>query len=286
MRAGHVVLVVGLALLLGFAFPSEAAGTLDRIKTSKTISFGYREASIPFSYTGDDNQPWGYSVELCTRVAAAIVRQFNLDELQLQWIPVTPETRLAKLKSGEIDLECGATTSTLSRMEEADFSLPIFVDGCSYLSRRSSGIKRLADLAGKKIAVALGTNSERIFAEALVQQLLGAELVRVADHAQGVAAISQGNVDAYASDRSLLIRLALQSGHQSDWSIAQETLSYEPYALMMRRNDSAFRLVVNRELARLSRSREIHTLYERWFGTVSRPGAYMESLYFLNGLPE
>lgn len=286
MRAGSVAWVMAMTLFLGSSLPSEAAGTLDRIKTSKTISFGYREASVPFSYTGDDNQPWGYSVELCTRVAAAIVRQFNLDELQLQWIPVTPETRMAKLKSGEIDLECGSTTSTLSRMEDADFSLPIFVDGCSYLSRRSSGIKRFADLAGKKIAVTLGTTSERIIAEALVQQSLGAELVRVSDHAQGIAALSQGKVDAYASDRSLLLGLALDSGQQSDWSIGPETLSYEPYALMMRRNDAAFRLVVNRELARLSRSREIYALYDRWFGAVSKPGTYLESLYFLNGLPE
>lgn len=266
---------------------AQAAGTLDKIRASKTILLGYREASIPFSYSGDDNQPWGYSVELCTKVAAAIVRHLALDELQLQWVPVTPETRIAKLKSGAIDLECGSTTSSLSRMKEVDFSLPTFVDGGAYLTRRSSGIRRLADLAGRKIAVAAGTTSERAIAEALMQgKVGGTQLIKVSDHQQGLVALAQSAVDAYVSDRSLLIGLALDSGKQTDWILGPETFSYEPYALMMRRNDADFRLVVNGELARLSRSREIFTIYDRWFGFLAQPGERLESIYFLNGLPE
>jgi len=275
-----------VATALSFPLSALAAGTLDKIKASRTISLGYREASIPFSYTGDDNQPWGYSVDLCTRVAAAIVKQLGLEELQLQWVPVTPETRVAKLKSGAIDLECGSTTSSLARMQEVDFSLLIFVDGGSYLTRKASGIKRFEDLAGKRIAVAAGTTSERTIAEALTQHQVGAQLVKVSDHQQGLAAMVQGKVDAYASDRSLLIGLALDSGNQSDWVLGPETFSYEPYALMMRRNDADFRLAVNRELARLSRSREIYTIYDRWFGYLAKPGVKLESVYFLNGLPE
>jgi len=286
MRLRRWILLASTTVGLCLAVPVHAAGTLDKIKASQAIALGYRETSIPFSYTGDDNQPWGYSVDLCTRVAAAIVKQLGLEELQLQWVAVTPENRIAKLKSGEIDLECGSTTSSLARMQEVDFSLPTFVDGAAYLSRRTAGIKRIEDLAGRKIAVAAGTTTERTIAQVLKQYKLDAQLVKVSDHQQGIAAMVREQVDAYASDRSLLIGLALDSGNQNDWSLGPETFSYEPYALMMRRNDADFRLAVNRELARLSRSREIYGIYDRWFGFLSKPGPRLESMYLLNGLPE
>jgi len=276
------------ACLTALCLPLQAtaAGTLDKIKLSKTIALGYREAAIPFSYTGDDNQPWGYSIDLCTKIAAAIVRQIGLEELHLQWLPVTPETRTGKLKSGAIDLECGATTSSLTRMEEVDFSLITYVDGAGYLARRGAGIRSFDDLAGRPIAVAAGTTSERTLSETLQQRKLMAQVTRVSDHSQGVAALKQGKVDAYVADRSLLIGLMLDSGTQSEWLLGPETLSYEPHALVMRRNDADFRLAVNRELARLSRSREIYTIHERWFGFLGKPSATLDSVYHLNSLPD
>lgn len=286
MRLRRWILLASTTVGLCLVTPAHAAGTLDKIRAAQAIALGYRETSIPFSYTGDDNQPWGYSVDLCTRVAAAIVKQLGLEELQLQWVAVTPENRIAKLRSGEIDLECGSTTSSLARMQEVDFSLPTFVDGAAYLSRRTAGIKRLEDLAGRKIAVAAGTTTERIIAQVLKQYKLDAQLVKVSDHQQGIAAMVREQVDAYASDRSLLIGLALDSGNQNDWSLGPETFSYEPYALMMRRNDADFRLAVNRELARLSRSREIYGIYDRWFGFLAKSGPRLESMYQLNALPE
>lgn len=286
MRLQHWILSVATSLLLGLSMPAQAAGTLAKIKASKTLLLGYRQASVPFSYTGDDNQPWGYSIDLCTGVAAAIARELRIDKLQLRWLPVTPENRIAKVLSGEVDLECGSTTSSLSRMEEVDFSLPIFVDGASFLSPGRAGIKSLKDLAGKKIAVAVGTTTEHSLIEALRKDGVAAEMVKVGDHQQGIDAMTEGRVDAYASDRALLISLALDSGKQDTWSLAGEIFSYEPYALMMRRNDADFRLLVNRELARLSRSGEIRAIHERWFGVLGKPAAILESLYCLNGLPE
>jgi len=286
MRLQHSWHWLVASLLLSLTPLVEAAGTLDKIRASRTIALGYRESSIPFSYTGNDNQPWGYSVELCTRVAAGVARQLSLEELQLLWVAVTPETRIAKLRSGEIDLECGSTTASLSRMQEVDFSLPIFVDGTSYLSRRAAGITRIEDLAGRKIAVAGGTTSERTLAAALAQHRIRAELLTVGDHQHGLEALLQGRADAYVSDRALLIGLALDSASRTDWMIGSETFSYEPYALMMRRNDADFRLVVNSILARLSRNREIYEIYDRWFGYLAKPGARLDNLYYLNGLPE
>jgi glutamate/aspartate transport system substrate-binding protein len=123
-------------------------------------------------------------------------------------------------------------------------------------------------------------------AEALRKNRVGAQLVKVSDHQQGLNAMIEGRVDAYASDCALLIGLALDSGNQDSWSLASEVFSYAPYALMLRRNDADFRLLVNRELARLSRSGEIHAIHERWFGVLGKPGEILESLCFLNGLPE
>ena len=273
-----------LALLLPAAV--QAKGTLDRIKASGSISLGYREASVPFSYIGNDRQPAGYSVELCSKVAAAIGQQLKLADLKIRWVPVNPANRMDKLKAREIDLECGSTTASLSRMKDVDFSLMIFADGGSYMTRADSDIKSFSDLAGKKLAVATGTTTQRTIAEALKSANVPAEVVLVKDHADGMAALAQGKVDAYASDRALLVGIALGSGNSSAFHLASEFFLYEPYALMLRRDDHDFRLAVNRELARLFRTREIYPIYERWFGAVAKPGPTLESLYFLNGLPE
>lgn len=286
MKLRHWVVSVATGLVFCFPMLTQAAGTLDKIKASRTLTLGYRQASVPFSFAGKDKQPWGYSVDLCTSVAAAISKQLGLDDLQLKWVPVTPETRIGKVVSGEIDLDCGSTTSSLSRMEKVDFSLPIFVDGGSYLAPGAAGIKSLKDLAGKKVAVAVGTTTEQSLAEALRKNGVSARLVKVSDHQQGIDAMNEGRADAYASDRALLIGLALDSGNQDTWSLGGEIFSYEPYALMLRRNDADFRLAVNRELARLSRSGEIYAIHERWFGVLGKPEPRLNSLYFLNGMPE
>ncbi|HNI72456.1 MAG TPA: amino acid ABC transporter substrate-binding protein, partial [Accumulibacter sp.] len=220
------------------------------------------------------------------KVAAALIRQLNLDELQLQWMPVTPESRIAKLKSGQIDIECGSTTSSLSRMEEVDFSLPIALEGLGYLSRRSSGIRRLEDLGGKRVVVVLGSPGERALTEVATKKRLFVDVVRVTEHQQAVATLLRGRADAYVADRSQLVGVALDSTNPSDWSLGSDTFSQEPVALMVRRNDASFRLAVNRELARLSRSREIFVIYDRWFGFLAPPGPLLENLYLLNVLPE
>jgi ABC-type amino acid transport substrate-binding protein len=278
--------IAALAAVMLFPAVTRAEATLDRIKASGTISLGYREASVPFSYVGNDREPWGYSVELCSKVAASIRKELKLADLKIRWVPVTSGNRISKLKAREIDLECGSTTATLSRMKEVDFSLIVFADGGSYMTRADSGIKNFGDLGGKKLAVATGTTTQKTITEALKRGNVAAEVVLVEDHDDGVAALAQGKVDAYASDRALLVGIALGSGNSSAFKLASEFFSYEPYALMLRRDDQDFRVAVNRELARLFRSGEILAIYERWFGAVAKPGPTLESLYFLNGLPE
>lgn len=274
--------------LLGFLLAGAwaQAGTLDKIRNSGTIAMGYREASIPFSYVGDNRQPAGYSVELCQRVAESVKRQLGLAELQIRWVQVVPENRMEKLVSGEIDLECGSTTHTLARQEQVEFSLLTFADGGSLMMKRGSRVNGLADMGGKKIGIVPGTTTERALQNALSRLNVQAKMVKLRDHADGVAALMKGKVHAYASDRVILFGLVLGSGNQKHLRLTEELFSYEPYALMMRKDDPAFRMAVNRELARLYRSEEIYAIYDRWLGVLGTPGPLLKSLYFLNGLPE
>lgn len=278
--------LAALALLLSCAGAWAQAGTLDKIKKSGTIALGHREASIPFSYLGDNRQPVGYSVELCQRVAESVKRQLGLAELKIKWVQVVPENRMEKLISGEIDLECGSTTNTLSRQERVDFSLLTFADGGSLMMKHGSTLKGLADMGGRTIGVVPGTTTERTLRDALSRHKVMAKTVPLKDHAEGVVALMRGKVDAYASDRVILFGLVLGSGNQKNLRLTEELFSYEPYALMMRKDDPAFRLAVNRELARLYRSEEIYAIYDRWLGVFGAPGPLLKDLYFLNGLPE
>jgi ABC-type amino acid transport substrate-binding protein len=275
-----------MALLVAAAGAWAQAGTLDKVKRTGTISLGHREASIPFSYLGDNGRPAGYSVELCQRVAEAVKRQLGLADLQVKWVQVTPGNRVEKLVAGEIDLECGSTTNTLSRQEQVSFSLLTFADGGSLLMKIDSGLDSLADMGGRKIGVVPGTTTERNLAEALARGNVKAETVKLKDHAEGLVAVMEGKVDAYASDRVILVGLVLGSGNQKSLRLSRELYSYEPYALMMRKGDPAFRLAVDRELARLYRSEEIYAIYDRWLGVLGTPGPLLKALYFLNGLPE
>jgi len=193
---------------------------------------------------------------------------------------------MAMVANGSIDLECGTTTNTLSRQEQVDFSHIIFVDGGSLLVSTASNINSLSDVAGKRVAVIPGTTTEKVVAEALQKANVEAELIRVREHSDGIAALESGAADAYASDRVILIGLALTSKDPTRLALAEQYLSYEPYGLMLRRGDTDFRLAVNRVLSRLYRSGQIYPIYERWFGAVDRASPLLQTMYLLHGLPE
>jgi glutamate/aspartate transport system substrate-binding protein len=275
-----------LGCLTSPAFGQPIQGTLDKIKSVKAITMGYREASLPFSYVGDDKKPVGYAIDLCTRVAASIQQQLGLNDLQINWMPVTPENRMALVVNGTIDIECGTTTNTLSRQEEVDFSHMTFLDGGSLLVSTASNITSLSDIAGKRLAVIPGTTTEKVVAEALQKANVEVEVIRVREHSDGIAALESGTADAYASDRVILIGLALTSKDPTKLALVEQYLSYEPYGLMLRRGDVDFRLAVNRALSRLYRSGQIYPIYERWFGAVDRASPLLQAMYLLHGLPE
>jgi glutamate/aspartate transport system substrate-binding protein len=261
-------------------------GTLKKIKTAGTLALGYRESSPPFSFVGADKRPIGYSIDLCLHVAGAIQKALGLTDLKLSWVPVTPDTRIDAVARGSVDLECGSTTASLSRQEKVDFSLMTFVDGGSLLTMAAGTFRGLDDLSNRRIGVVPGTTTEKALAEFLAKEFVKVRMVNVKDHAEGLAALEARSIDAYASDRAILMGLAITTGDPKRFALANALFSYEPYGLMLRRNDAAFRLVVNRALADLYRSARIGSVYDRWFGAFGRPSPALQSMYLLNGLPE
>ena len=272
-------------VLTGTAIAQELDGTLKKIKTSGTFTIGYQVSAPPFSFPGPDKRPVGYSIDLCTHVASAIQQQLGVN-LKLDWVPVTAENRIDMVAQGKVDIECSTTTASLSRQEKVDFSLMTFVDGGSLMAKADTNIRGLPDLAGKRIAVIPGTTTETALAKFLKEEFVTVELVRVKNHVEGLAAVEKGSAHAFASDRGILIGLAITSKDPAGFAFASLLFSYEPYGFMMRRNDAAFRLAVNRALAGLYRSGGILPIYERWFGAFGKPSPAIQAMYLLNGLPE
>jgi glutamate/aspartate transport system substrate-binding protein len=273
-------------ILAGPVVGQDLDGTLKKIKTSGTFTIGYREAAPPFSFPGPDKRPVGYSIDLCMHVASTIQKQLGMADLKLNWVPVTAENRIDMVAQGKVDIECGTTTASLSRQERVDFSLMTFVDGGSLLTAAGANLRGLADLTDKRIAVIPGTTTEKALADFLKREFISVKVVPVKDHLEGLAAIEKGLADAFASDRGTLIGIAVTSKDPTRFALANVVFSYEPYGLMVRRNDAAFRLAVNRALAGLYRSGGFVPIYERWFGGFGKPSDAIQAMYLLNGLPE
>jgi len=277
--------LVFLLAAAGSAHAQSPAGALEKIAKSGVITLGHRTDSVPFSFVDEQKEANGYTVDLCKRVVASLQQQLKLKELTIKWVPVTAETRFPAVTKGEIDLECGTTTATLGRQGTVDFSNLIFVDGGGLLVRTDFPADKI-DLANKKIAVTAGTTAAQQLPEALKARKLSAQIVVMKNEMDALAALESGQVDAYANDRVLLFGLALQGKDPSKLALLNADFSFEPYALMMRRNDPAFRLAVNRALARIYGSDAIGEIYTKWFGKFGAPGDLLRAMYYLNALPE
>jgi len=279
------ILLLSLPTAFRPAAAQELDGTLKKIKTSGTFTLGYLESAPPFSFPGPDRRPVGYSIDLCTQIASAIQKQLGVS-LKLNWLPVTTANRLEMVESGKVDIECGTSTTTLARQERVDFSLMTYVDGGGLLTKSDLKLGAAADLADKRIAVIPGTTTQTALEKSLKEEFVTVKIVPVNNHVEGIAAIEKGTADAFASDRGILVGLAVTSKDPTRFALPAIIFSYEPYGFMVRRNDAAFRLAVNRALAELYRSGNIGAIYERWFGAFGKPSPAMVSMYLLNGLPE
>jgi ABC-type amino acid transport substrate-binding protein len=283
MRFAHfITLLAGLAC----AAHANAADTLARIKANGEIRLGYFAASAPFSYVGSDKTPQGYSIELCKRIAEGVQRELKLPQLKTVWVELGLNDRIEAVRAGRIDIECGTTSWSFSRQQLVDFSLMTFIDGASLLATVDSGIKRISDAGGKRISVIRGTTTERALTAALAKEKVQADVVRVDTREQGFAMLTEGRVDAFASDRFLLLTSFTSLKSNKPLRLMDEDFSVEPYALALPRDDSNFRLAVNRSLAAVFRSGDIAQVYERWFGQFGQPSLLLSALFYLQQVPE
>jgi glutamate/aspartate transport system substrate-binding protein len=280
----------------GPAFETEAksppdklslTGTLKTIEESRTISIGHRQSAVPFSFVGPDRQPIGYSIDLCQEIVDAIAAETGSDSLRIEWIPVTPQDRIALIANGTIQMECGATTNTLSRQQEVDFTHVTFITGTKLLVKKDSGIREIEDLDGKRVAVTQGTTNENAVRALVRRQGLTTKIQTVRNHLDGLRALEAGEIDAYATDHVLLEGLLQDAAQPEALAIVGRFLSYEPYGIMVPKDDSAFRLVANRALSRLFRDGDINKVYARWFEplAIAMPPE-LEAAFRLQALPE
>jgi len=281
-------LVLGLLIPLstGLASAADLSGTLKKIKDSGVVAIGYRDSAVPFSFVGPDQTPTGYSIDLCRHVVGALQQSLGLPKVQIKWVPVNSDTRITGVAGGNVDLECGSTTNSLSRQEQVDFSHMTFIDGASLLVKKSDRMAAFQDLNGKKIAVIPTTTTDGAMRAALQKAFVNAQIVPVKEHREGLTMLENGTVDAYASDRIILIGLAVTAKDPSQFAISEQYFSYEPYGFMLRRGDAPFRLAVNRVLSSLYRSHEVMQIYARWFGKLGEPGNLLLAMYALHALPE
>jgi glutamate/aspartate transport system substrate-binding protein len=282
------VLPAALVLSLAAAAAQVAAPSGSRLETiidSKTIRIGYRTDASPFAFTNNRGEPSGYSLELCQLVVKSIAQQYGLQDLKIEWVPVTVQTRFSAVSGGKADLECGSSSITLGRMKEVDFSNYIFVETTGVVVPRASNIHAFAELGGKKIAVVSGTTNEQAVTLQNSQRNLNLTIVAVKNRDEGIAALQAGKVDAYASDKLLL--LGAQINRPDAFVMLPDDLSIEPYAIALPRGDWALRLAVNTGLAHIYRSGEIVVVFRKWFEEIGlRPGTLLGAAYTLGGLSD
>jgi glutamate/aspartate transport system substrate-binding protein len=280
-----LAIFIAVGLVAGGAM-AQTPGTLGKIKAAKAINVAFSGDSPPFSFVGPNNQPAGFSIDLCNRVIAQIARAVGEPNLKINWMVGSVTERLQMVASGRADLECANTTQTQTRLANVDFSNLIFIDGGGFVVRADSTINKITDMSGRKVAVLQGTTTQARLNETLKRRLVNATVVPIADANAGMAMLEAGSVDAYAGDKIKLIGLAAQSRDPSKLVLLTEELSFEPYAMALPRNDSALRLEVNRALTQVYVGGEIETIFATWLGKLGRPSGLLAAMYLLNAIPE
>ena len=285
--AAIVLLTTSLILSSCNLLAQAPEGTLEKIERTGEFLIGYRNDASPLSYENADGQPSGYSVDLCRRIAAAVKAHLGKEDVKTKFVRVASDERISAVVSGKIDIECGSTTVTLSRLEQVDFTLPTFVTGGSVLTLAENGVQGMSDLSGKKVGVVRGTTTVGQLRNYLQANLIDAEVVTVADRKAGMSQLNHGDIDAFASDQIVLIGQIIEALFPKRYSLMDETFSYEPYGLVVRRNDADFRLVANKAITQLYRSGQHIQIFNKWIGRIGiRPPPILVAMYQLNTLPE
>lgn len=265
-RASVALVPLLIAVGLLAAVPPAAAGpVLDRIKLNGRIVIGHRESSVPFSYFDANKQPVGYAIDLCLRVGEAVRRSLQLPRLTVEYVPVTSANRIALVAEGKVDLECGSTTNNAERREKVAFTIPHYIAGARILVRADSTIDSLNGFEGRKLVSTKGTTPLKAVQDANRERLLRINVVEAPDHARAVEMVEKGEADGFVMDDVLLYGLIASRPDPGKLKVVGKFLTIEPLAIMLGKDDPAFKRLVDEEMKRLISSREAHALFDRWF---------------------
>lgn len=248
------------------AFSQELTGTLKKIKDTGVITLGHREASIPFSYYDDNQKVIGYSMDLCNVIVDAVKTSLKLPKLEVKLNPVTSATRIPLIANGTVDLECGSTTNNLERQKQVAFTITHFVTANRFVSKKSANLKKVEDLKGKTIVSTSGTTNIKQITEINAAKNLGMNILTAKDHAEAFLMVETDRASAFVMDDILLASLVAGSKDPSAYVISTDAFSKpEPYGIMLRKDDPAFKKVVDAATAALYTSGEGQKLYDKWF---------------------
>jgi glutamate/aspartate transport system substrate-binding protein len=241
------------------------ADTLKKVKESGSITMGIREASIPLSYLDDKQQPVGYHIEVCNKIVDAVKANLKMQALKVQHQPVTSQNRIPLVTNGTVDIECGSTTNNEDRKKQVDFVVTTFVTNVRMAVKKASGITSLSQLDGKPVATTTGTTSVRLMRAHEKGQKINFREVYGKDHADSFLLLETDRAVAFVMDDNLLAGLIVTSKSPNDYAIVGEVLSIEPIAIMVRKDDPAFKKLADDTVKGLMKSGELETLYEKWF---------------------
>jgi glutamate/aspartate transport system substrate-binding protein len=257
-----------LALLAAAALAAPAAaqeGTLKKIKDSGSITIGHRDASVPFSYYDDKQQPVGYAVDLCMKIVDAVKANLKMPKIEVKYQLVTSANRIPLMGNGTIDLECGSTTNNLERQKLVWFTITHFVTANRWVAKKSAKLNKLADLKGKTIVSTAGTTNIKGMTEINAAQNLGMNIISANGHSEAFQMVETGRAAAFAMDDILLYSLVAQARNPKDYAISAEATSIEPYGIMVRKDDAAFKKVVDAAMTNVYKSGQINAIYGKWF---------------------
>lgn len=281
-----ILLLAASLLVAGAACAQPLDGRLKKIAETRNVNVGVRADAMPFAFMMAGGAPEGFMVDLCQRVVRLIANQIKVPDLRVSWVLVTVQSRFDVVAKGNADMECGASTMTLSRMKQVDFSSVTFVESTGLLVRAGSGARGLSDLAGRRIAVIRGTSNEKAVAAQVKRRQLNVTLVPVGSGDEAMAALEGGKADAFASDRLLLVGAIAKAKEPRSLALLPDQLSIEPYGIVLPRGDASLRLAVNTALAQIYGSGEVDEIFKRWFGQFGPPPPILDAVYLLGTIPE
>ena len=282
---GKLTTILLIIFLTGPLSAQELKGTLQQIKKSSKIRIGFRESQPPMSFVDKDGAPAGYSIDICKEIVTEVKNKIGAD-VKVDYVPVTAEGRFKALDDNKIDILCGSTTKTLSRSEIVDFTQLTFVTGASLMTLKDNKAFE-SGLDGTKIGVIKGTTTAAELKELMRETSTNAEIVLFDSAKESIDALRQKKIDAFSSDQVVLIGIASEEQDPMNFVIKSTVFSFEPFALAVRRNDADFRLVADRVISDLSRSKKILEIYDKWIGKFTGQRLpIFEAMVQLNATPE